>query len=69
MILILFKKVPFFVILCRKKPKSIKAIDIYASESSHYTLSENDMLFRGVNHRPCYINNWNTEKDTDSAEL
>ena len=25
-----------------KKPKSVKAIYIYASESSHYTLSEND---------------------------
>ena len=30
-----------------KKPKSVKAIYIYASESSHYTLSEN-VWFIGV---------------------
>ena len=34
-----------------KKPKSIKAISIYASESSHYTLSENGMVYRGLSHR------------------
>ena len=27
-----------------KKPKSVKAIYIYGSESSHYTLSENYMI-------------------------
>ena len=30
-----------------KKPKSVKAIYIYASERSHYTLSENGMVYRG----------------------
>ena len=30
-----------------KKPKSVKIISMYASESSHYTLSENDW-FIGV---------------------
>ena len=32
--------------LC-KKPEPVKAIYIYASESSHYTLSENDIVYRG----------------------
>ena len=30
----------------RKKCKSVKAIYIYAAESSHYTLSENDMVYK-----------------------
>ena len=34
-----------------KKPKSFKAIYIYASESFHYTLSGNDMVCRGLSHR------------------
>ena len=34
-----------------KKSKSVKAFYIYASESFHYTLSENDMVYRGPNHR------------------
>ena len=34
-----------------KKFKSVKAIYIYPSESSHYTLSENDMVYRGLSHR------------------
>ena len=34
-----------------KKYKFVKAIYIYASESSHYTLSENDMVYRGQSHR------------------
>ena len=34
-----------------KKSRSVKAFYIYASESSHYTLSENDMVYRGPNHR------------------
>ena len=33
-----------------KKSKSVKAIYIYASESSHYTLSENGMVYRGLSH-------------------
>ena len=49
MILKLYKRVHFcnfFADLC-KKPESAKAMYIYASESSHYTLSENDMVYRG----------------------
>ena len=34
-----------------KKPKSVKAVYIYASESSHYTLSENNMVYGGLSHR------------------
>ena len=41
--------------LC-KKSKSIKAIYIYASESSHYTLSENAMVYRGLSHLSWDIN-------------
>ena len=44
----------FFFQFCAdliKKPKSVRAIYIYASESSHYTLSENDMVYRGLSHR------------------
>ena len=33
-----------------KKPKSNKAIYIYTSESSHYTLSANGMLYRSLSH-------------------
>ena len=34
-----------------KKSKSVKAIYIYASERSYYTLSENAMIYRGLGHR------------------
>ena len=34
-----------------KKSKSVKAIYIYASESSHYTLSENAMDSSRLSHR------------------
>ena len=34
-----------------KKPKSVKTIYIYGPESSHYTLSGNDMVYRGLSHR------------------
>ena len=33
-----------------KKSKSVEAIYRYASESSHYTLSENSMVYRGLRH-------------------
>ena len=39
-----------------EKSKSFKAIYIYASESSHYTLSENAMVYRGLSHCSWYIN-------------
>ena len=50
MVLKLPKKVQFlqFCADLSKKSKSVKAIYIYASESSHYTLSENDMIYRGL---------------------
>ena len=49
----LSKKVQFlqFCADLSKKSKSVKAIYIYASESSHYTLSENGMVYRGLSHR------------------
>ena len=51
-----------------KKSKSVKVIYIYASESSHYSLSENDVL-RGLSHRSWDISDYNIKKDTDSAEI
>ena len=52
-----------------KKSKSVKAIYIYASESSHYTLSENAMVYRGLSHHSWDISNQNIKKDADSAEI
>ena len=39
-----------FCVDLNKKPKSVKAIYIYASERSHYTLSENDIVFWATLH-------------------
>ena len=52
-VLKLSKKVHFlqFCACLSKKPKSFKAIYIYASERSHYILSENGMVYRGLSHR------------------
>ena len=52
-VLKLSKKVHFlqFSANLSQKPKSINAIYIYGSESSHYSLSENDMVYRGLSHR------------------
>ena len=52
MVLKLSKKVHFlqFCADLRKKPESVKAIYIYASESSHYTLSQNDIVYRDMSH-------------------
>ena len=50
----------YFLQFCadlRKKPKFIKAIYIYGSESSYYSLSENDMVYRGLSHRSWDISN------------
>ena len=33
-----------------KKPKSFKTIYICTSESFHYTLSENDLVYRNLRH-------------------
>ena len=52
-----------------KKPNSITAIYIYASESSYYTLSENDMVYRGLSHCSWDISNENIKKGTESAEI
>ena len=51
MVLKLFKKSAFFAINLIKKPKSVKAFYMYASESSNYTLSENDIINRCLTHR------------------
>ena len=40
-----------------KKSKPVKAIYIYASECSHYTLSERGMVYRGPSHRSWDISN------------
>ena len=40
-----------------KKSNSITAIYIYASESSYYSLSENDIVYRGLSHRSWDISN------------
>ena len=37
-------------VLTSARNKSVRAIYTYASESSHYTLSENDMVYRGLSH-------------------
>ena len=53
MVLKLSKKVHFlqFCADLSKKSKSVKAIYIYASESSHYTVSENVMVYMSPSHR------------------
>ena len=53
MVLKLSKKCIFcnFVLTSAKNLRlSVKAIYIYASRSSHYTLSENDMVYSGLGH-------------------
>ena len=64
MVLKLSKKVHFlqFCADLSKKSKSVKAIYIYASESSHYTLSENAMVYRGLRHHSWDFNDWNIKK-------
>ena len=52
-----------------KKSSSITAIYIYASESSYYSLSENDMVYRGLSHLSWDISNYNIRKDADSAGI
>ena len=52
-VLKLSKKV-YFLRICAdlsKKRTSVKAITIYASESCHYTYSENDMVYRDLSQR------------------
>ena len=40
-----------FCVDLSNKSKSVKAIYIYASERSHYTLLENAMVYRSLSHR------------------
>ena len=49
----LSKKVQFlqFCAVLSKKPETVKTTCIYASESSYYILSENDMVYSGLIHR------------------
>ena len=59
MVFQLSKKKGHFLQYCAdlsKKSKSVKSIYIYASESSHYTLSENVMVYRGPSNRSWDIN-------------
>ena len=67
----LSKKVYFlqFYADLSKKSKSVKAIYIYASEGSHYTLSENGIVYGGLSHRSWDASFWNIKKDADSAEI
>ena len=53
------KKVHFlqFCAVLSKKPESVKTTCIYASESSHYTLSENYMVYRTPSHHSRNIDN------------
>ena len=53
MVLKLSKQVHFLQICTdlSQRTKSVKAIYIYGSESSYYSLSENDMVYRGLIHR------------------
>ena len=68
MVLKLSKKMQFCADLS-KKFKSIKAIYIYVCESSHYTLSENPMVSRGVSHGSWDISSYNIKEDADSAKI
>ena len=67
----LYKKVHFlqFCADLSKKFRSVEAIYIYASESSHCPLSECAMVCRGLSHRSWGISNWNIKKDAESAEI
>ena len=47
-------KVHFFLQFCADssiKHQFVKAVYIYVFESSHYTLSENNMVYRDLHHR------------------
>ena len=52
MVFKLFEKVHFlqFCAGLSEKPKSVKVIYMYASESSHYTLLENGIVYRCLSH-------------------
>ena len=56
-----------FVLNAARKLSLLK--QIYALESSHYTLSQVDMVHGGLGHRSWHIGNQNIKKDADSAEI
>ena len=59
MVLKLSKQVHFLQICTdlSQRTKSVKAIYIYGSESSYYSLSENDMVYRYLIHYSWDISN------------
>ena len=67
----LSKKVHFlqFCADLRKKPKFVKAIYIYGSESSHYSLLQNDMVCRVLSYHPWEISDKNIKREANSAEI
>ena len=71
MVLKLSKQVHFlqFFVDISKKFKSAEAIYAYVSETSHNTLSENGMVYRGLSHRYEIFNDQYIIKDVDSAEI
>ena len=52
-----------------KKSDSVKVIYINAPESSHYTLSECDMVYRSPSHCSWVTSGWNIKKDAELAEI
>ena len=66
-----FQKKCIFEILCslNEKPKSVKVICVYASEGSHYTLSENDMVNRSLSHHFWDISDQNIKKDANCTGI
>ena len=65
------KKVHFWQLcaVLSKKSKPVKAIYKYVSESSHYSLSENAMVYRGLSHSSWDISKSKYQKDVDLAEI
>ena len=59
MVLKLSEKVHFlqFCADISQKPKYVKAIYIYGSDNSYYSLSENDMVYRGLSNLSWDISN------------
>lgn len=52
-----------------KESNFVIAIFIYASDSSHYTLSKYDMVYRCLSHSSGDISVSNVPKDANSAEM
>ena len=71
MILKLSKKVHFpqFWDDLSQKPKSVKAVYTYGSESSYYSYAENGIVYRGLSQQLWDISNEKIKHDADSAEI